>query len=848
MKFYGKLSVVPKLPLKIKGLKKIAYNLWWTWNPEARELFKMIDPEIWQKVNRNPIKLLSTVEYEHLKKLSTEYNFAVKYNLVMDKFNNYLQEENTWFRNNYNVAEDKSEVMAYFSTEFGFHKSLPIYSGGLGVLAGDHCKAVSDLGLPFVGIGLLYRQGYFKQKINNEGWQEELYPDLTFGELPLTLVKDETGKELRVSVNLAGREVVLRVWEVKVGRVSVYLLDSDVEVNNKQDRNLTLRLYGGDDETRISQEIILGVGGTRALYKMGYSPILWHMNEGHSVYLELERIRDLMKEEELEFKEAIEVVSADTVFTTHTPVPAGNESFPVDLKEKYFGDYWEEIGLNKKEFMNLGRINEEDNQFCLTVLGLKLSRFKNGVSKLHGQVSSEMWEGLWSDIPADENPITYITNGVHTLTWLAPEWVKLFDEYLTDDWRDRINHREVWEGVKDIPDDKFWQAHHKLKAKMIDFIREKDLERKSRYENGFSDSNLLSYDALTIGFARRFATYKRANLIFKDLERLSEICNKEGKEVQLIFAGKAHPADVPGKQLIKEIHEIAESEQFKGKVVLLEDYDMNLARYLVQGVDVWLNNPRRPLEASGTSGQKVAVNGGLNFSVLDGWWCEGYNGKNGWAIGRKERLKYRSDEEQDLIDSKSLYKALEEEIVPTYYNFNKNIYSSEWVYLMKEAMISNGPEYSTDRMVQEYTKRLYLPAIKQGIQIRKNGYQKAKKLANWKEKLQNNWHQIEIFSQNKGEQGSFNAKDTIQLTAQVKLGNLTSDDVQVEVCLAIENNLEELKIIPMDLEKELEDGIFRYSTEIKLQETGTYRYTFRVVPDESKLINKHELGLVKWIE
>ncbi|SJZ52601.1 alpha-glucan family phosphorylase [Selenihalanaerobacter shriftii] len=848
MNFYGSLSVFPRLPMKIKGLKQLAYNLWWSWNQEAEDLFKMIDAKKWKESGRNPVSFLSKVDYQRLQKVSQQQAFINKYNQVMNHFNDYLQQEETWFKDNAPISIEEDNVIAYFSTEFGFHDSLPIYSGGLGVLAGDHCKSASDLGLPFVGIGLLYHNGYFKQKINGEGWQESLYPELHFSQLPITPVKDELGEELTINVKLLDREVMVKVWEVKVGRVSIYLLDTNLQENSKDDRKITAQLYGGDQETRILQEIILGVGGTKALYKMEYSPIVWHMNEGHSVYLELERIRKLIKEEELSFNQAIEVVGANTVFTTHTPVPAGNETFPFDLKEKYFASYWEDIGLTKEEFMDLGQIYEDDDEFCLTVLGLKLAKFSNGVSKLHGKIASKMWQDIWEEVPPNENPITYITNGIHTRTWLASEWEELFDEYLPANWRMKIKDRNIWENIREIPNDKFWHTHRKLKSKMIDNIRKRDLERKRRYQDITAVKDILDKGALTIGFARRFATYKRATLVFNNLERLNKICNKTDKEVQLVFAGKAHPADKPGKKLIKKIHDIAESKEFKGKIVLLEDYDMNLARYLIQGVDVWLNNPRRPLEASGTSGQKSAINGGLNLSIFDGWWCEGYNEKNGWVIGSKERLKYTDKEEQDLIDSNSLYTLLEEMIVPLYYNTNDKDLPADWINWMKEAMISIIPKYSTDRMVQEYTKRLYMPATIKGIKAKKDNYNISKNLVSWKEKLKNNWEDIEITSQNQGEQGTFNITDMIRFTVKVSLGELSPDDIQIELYLVTENGKEKIDIISMDLKKELENNKYVYSTDIKLKEIGSYKYTFRIVPNEDRLTNKHELGLVKWIK
>ncbi|AGB41094.1 alpha-glucan phosphorylase [Halobacteroides halobius DSM 5150] len=849
MEFHGSFSVKSKLPNRIKKLKEVAYNLWWCWNHRAELLFSKIDDKLWKEFDRNPVKLLSKVDQERLNKLASDNQFLVEYDQVISEFNDYLTTDDTWFKD-VSPQWSEDEVIAYFSTEFGFHESIPIYSGGLGVLAGDHCKSASDLGLPLIGVGLLYHEGYFKQRITDKGWQESLYPTLDETYLPITAVQDQEGNDLKVSVKLANREVLIKIWRLNVGRIKVFLLDTNIAENSSQDRELTSRLYGGGEETRISQEIILGIGGTKGLAALGYDPVVWHMNEGHSVYLGLERIEELMTEESLSFTEALEVVAASSVFTTHTPVPAGNEVFPFELKEKYFSEYWKRIGLTKEEFMNLGCVYdmEKDDGFCLTVLALRLARFNNGVSKLHGEVSSQMWEDIWEGIPTDENPIDAITNGIHTLTWLAPAWEELLDQYLPSDWRKRIEDKKMWQQVRNIPNKEFWQVHNQLKSKLIDYVREKDLARRKRYNTlAKLDNNLLDKDKLTIGFARRFATYKRATLIFADLDRLNKICNKTGKEVQFIFAGKAHPADVPGQELIKKIHEISQSEEFKGKVIILEDYDMNLARYLIQGVDIWLNNPRRPLEASGTSGQKVAANAGLNFSVLDGWWCEGYNKKNGWAIGYE--IEYDDQEKQDQIDSNSLYQVLEEEIVPLYYDNISQGIANDWIASMKEAMISNISVYSTDRMVQEYTKKLYLPAVKRKNEVEANEYALAKELVNWKEDLKENWEELKIKVRNKEKKEVYKVEDNINFSIEVDLASLELDDIDVELYIVAEK-LEQPQIFVMDLEEKVSDNIYKYSLTLELSQlvgSGDYKYTFRVIPQDELLTTKHELGLIKWI-
>ncbi|MCK8825575.1 alpha-glucan family phosphorylase [Fuchsiella alkaliacetigena] len=848
MNFYGKLSINSEIPEEINGLKDLAYNLWWSWNPKAQELFTDLNLELWKEVNKNPVEFLNKISNQKLEEAATDEAFLAKYKQVMDSFKSYLADDDCWFDEDC-VQTDFSEknVIAYFSAEFGLHESLPIYSGGLGVLSGDHCKSASDLNLPFVGVGLLYHHGYFKQKINSDGWQESVYPNLDFDNLAVKPVTDEEGEELKVTIKQEHREIAIKVWKVTVGRITIYLLDTNLEENSPEDRNITSQLYGGGQQTRILQEIVLGIGGTRVLHKLNYRPVVWHMNEGHSVYLGLEKIRHFVKREGYSFEEAMERVAANTVFTTHTPVPAGNEVFPFGLKDKHFTDFWEELGLNRYEFMQLGYTNEENAEgFGLTVLALRLSRFHNGVSKLHGEVASEMWKDLWPEIPADENPITHVTNGIHTPTWLAPEIQELFDRYLPAGWKNRVQDQEVWEEVRNIPDEELWAVHKELKSKLIDHIRERDLARRKRYGNvEIMNKDLLDEDTLTIGFARRFATYKRADLIFRDLDRLAKICNQEGKEVQIIFAGKAHPADNPGQQLIKDIYDVTQMERFKDKIIIVEDYDMNLARYLVQGVDVWLNNPRRPQEASGTSGQKAAANGCLNLSVIDGWWVEGYNGKNGWAIGHE--LELCSKIEQDELDAESLYQTLEEEVVPMYYEHDNDL-PKKWIEWMKEAMVSCGAEYSMNRMVKDYTEQLYIPAHKRCKELSEQ--EKVAELTNWKNKLRNKWPQLEINSPNQNDLGNFNPEDDIELTAQVNLGQLDPEDIQVELYIVpedINGDNTDKKIIPMEDRTHIKENVYSYSTKLNLKDSGDYKYTFRVVPNDEKLTTKHELGLIKWI-
>jgi starch phosphorylase len=659
-------GVIPNhfsLPKRIDRLGDLAYNLWWTWNPDVQRLYKLIDSELWERVTHNPILFLRNVERSKLNSVSHDSYYLEFYDQALQTFDQYMEREDTWYQVNHGHIQ--KETIAYFSTEYGLHETLPIYAGGLGVLSGDHLKEASDLGLPLVAMGFLYTKGYFTQIITEDGWQEAQYIKLRFDELPVLPLLDEKDQPLTVTLELAGREVLIRVWLIQVGRVPLYLLDSNVDDNSPEDQELTSRLYGSDLDLRISQEIILGIGGVRALRKLGHSPAVWHMNEGHSAFLSLERIRELV-EKGVSLNEAIDNVKGKTVFTTHTPVPAGNDEFPDWLIDKYFSHFQEGLGLSRDEFFDLARHSVNWGEtFSMPVLAMRMSSLRNGVSQLHGEVAREMWQDLWPDKKVDEVPISHITNGIHTGTWLARRLRHLYEKYLGSDWLERIDDPEIWEGVSSIPDEELWAIRRHLKRKLVFYMRARAQGQWMNDEvhpiQVIASGALLDPYALTIGFARRFATYKRAALVLKDLERLLNIINKPNMPVQIIFAGKAHPADKPGKLLIQEVYRKVKLAGTGGRLVFLEDYDMNLARYLIQGVDVWLNTPRRPNEASGTSGQKAALNGVLNFSILDGWWREGYNGKNGWAIGNDEH--YQDNKFQDDMDAASLYDILENEIV-----------------------------------------------------------------------------------------------------------------------------------------------------------------------------------------
>ncbi|HEY9855045.1 MAG TPA: alpha-glucan family phosphorylase, partial [Stenomitos sp.] len=812
MNLLGRVSVFPSVPERIGRLDEVAHNVWWSWNPEAQELFMALDANLWEQVYHNPVKLLCEISQERLNQAASEASFLARYDAVLKAFDAYMQAPETWFTKTF--PQHKDHVVAYFSAEFGLHEALPIYSGGLGILAGDHCKSASDLGVPFVGVGLLYNQGYFRQRLSPEGRQEALYEKLNFNELPLMPAQNANGEEVIIGVDLPGRRVYAKVWRVAVGRISLYLLDTDIDRNSPEDRRFSAQLYGGDHDMRISQEIILGIGGVRALRALGINPAMWHMNEGHSAFLGLERARELVQGSGLTFYEALEAVASNAVFTTHTPVPAGNDAFSFEMMEKYFRHFWGDLRLNRDEFLLLARQDQMGGPalFSMTVLALRMARRANGVSKLHGEVSRSIWKELWPGVPVNEVPISHITNGIHTDTWLAPEMAELLDAY-AGNWRDHLTALESWDDVGKIPDEKYWEARRKLKVQMIEHVR--DRVRAMRLRHGESPARIkeveqiLDPNALTIGFARRFATYKRATLIFRDIERLKAILHRADRPVQIIFAGKAHPADEPGKKFIQAIYELAQQPGLEGRVVMVEDYDMNLARYLVHGVDVWLNNPRRPLEASGTSGQKAALNGVLNFSVLDGWWCEGYNGINGWSIG--EEREYKNLDEQDDADSISLYQTLEDEIIPLYYDQDANGVPHGWVQHSKEAIRTLAPTYSTRRMVQDYSRQLYVPAIEHGLKLTGEGFALARRLSEWKGMVRLNWHHIHLEAKGPREQ-RLTVGDELSLEARVRLGGLDPAHFVVEICQAREINgeVKSFEVVQMKRADRVGEGVYAY--------------------------------------
>ncbi|WP_031515066.1 alpha-glucan family phosphorylase [Desulfofalx alkaliphila] len=843
MFYYKTVSVNPKLPSRINRLQELAYNVWFSWNPRATDLFKRIDPYLWEDVYHNPVRFLINVQQDEINAAAEDSQYLEEYDQVMADYDQYMHEEK-WFQRNY--PQHNGQPIAYFSAEFGLHESLPVYSGGLGLLAGDHTKAASDLGLPFVGVGLLYKHGYFTQRINNEGWQTAEYPELNFAEMPLRTVVDDEGRELIIMLNFPGRKVYLKVWRLNVGVVQIYLLDADIAMNSKEDRLLTSQLYGGGKDMRISQEIILGIGGVRALRAMGINPYAWHINEGHAAFLCLERMRELVSAG-VPLATAKEAIRSNTLFTTHTPVPAGHDIFDRGMIEHYMRNMYDELGMDLDRFMQLAS-GHGGSTFNMTLLGMNLSGYTNGVSKLHGSVTRKMFHHIFKPIPLEEVPIDSVTNGVHTKSWLAQELSDLFSQYLGENWHKDIANKEVWEKVENIPDEQLWQTHKKLKQKTIEYARGIIKEQRRRNQETAKRihevDNYLDPEALTIGFARRFATYKRATLLFRDKERLARLLSDPERPVQLIFAGKAHPADQPGKEFIKVINDIANEEPFKGKIVFLQDYDINMARYLVQGVDVWLNTPRWPMEASGTSGMKAGTNGILNCSVLDGWWPEAYNGQNGFAIG--EDIEYPSEEEQDHHDASYLYSLLEDVIIPAFYE-RKNGISPEWIKRMKSCLRTITWQFSTERMVKDYTQKYYVNCIEKGIKFQQNNFELAAQLKGFKEYIKENWHHVNIEQVKTHGKDDMSIGEELQMEAVVRLGPIWYKDVNVDIVYGKEsgNTLKNIRSIPMKDVEKLSDGLYRFKGSLKLDQ-GTLGYALRVRPINEHFTHKFELPLITW--
>ncbi|MGD8397396.1 MAG: alpha-glucan family phosphorylase [Anaerolineae bacterium] len=847
--------VIPSLSDQLEPLRNLAHNLWWTWNHEAIELFRRLDRDLWEETGHNPVRMLGTIRQERLAQVAEDDGFLAHMGRVHREFERYLRDKNTWYQKSY--GDERDVRIAYFSAEFGLTESLGIYAGGLGILAGDHLKSASDLGLPLIGVGLLYQQGYFRQYLNPDGWQQELYPENDFYNLPLALERQLSGAPLVIEVAYPGRLVKAQVWRAQVGRVLLYLLDTNIEGNRPEDRDLTDQLYGGDDDMRIRQEIMLGIGGIRALDALDLRPTVCHMNEGHSAFLALERIRQQMEEEQLTFAEACEATSAGQVFTTHTPVPAGIDWFHPDLVDRYFSQYYPRLDLTRHQFLGMGRMNPSDpnGYFCMAILAMRLANKVNGVSQLHAEVSRRMWQEVWPQVPANEVPILGITNGIHPRSWISHDMADLYDRYLGPRWIERPAEQSIWQRVGRIPDEELWRTHERRRERLVAFARRRlrsQLEQRGRRPSEIRHAEeVLDPEALTIGFARRFATYKRATLLFHDVERLARIVGDRDRPVQIIFAGKAHPRDNPGKELIRQIIHHARRAEFRSRIVFIEDYDMVVARYLLQGVDVWLNTPRRPHEASGTSGMKATANGALNLSILDGWWDEAYTPETGWAIGRGEDYEDDQIEYQDRVEANAIYDLLEGEIVPLFYDRGRDGLPRGWIAKMKAAMREHAGVFNTNRMVRDYTEECYLPSAGRARRLLADNEARAKALAVWKERVRREWPKLRVervwSERPTGE--DLHVGDQLQVQAEVYLGDLKPTDVAVQLyygALDAAGLVEDGRILPTLIAQSKGKGKYIFAGAIPCRTSGRHGYALRLVPQHEDLGNPFEMGLILW--
>lgn len=848
-----KFTVVAKLPKELEALKSIARNFYWCWEPEAIALFFRIDRDLWVKANQNPVAMLGQVPQARYAELAKDDSFLAHLERVANSMQAYLESNPWWDRH---PKAPKETLVAYLSLEFGVHESLSIYSGGLGVLAGDHLKSASDLGLPLIGVGLLYREGYHRQYLNADGWQQERYPQNDFYNMAVEMIRGEDGGQLEIELDYPERKVYARVWKAWVGRVPLYLLDTDFEKNEPDDREITARLYGGDIDMRVRQEVMLGMGGVKLLHKLDKWPSVFHMNEGHAAFMTLERLRHLVMEEKLTWLQAIESVKSGSVFTTHTPVPAGNDMFSPETIEYYFRDYVKEVGITMDQLLALGRQDPKDGHepFCMTVLALKLSASANGVSALHGEVARDMWSRTWPDVPRNEVPITSITNGIHTKFWVSRDMASLYERYLGPAWYENPAEQTVWDAIDGVPDAELWRTHERRRERLVNFARRRLVkqlgDRGAPRSEIQAASEALDPEVLTIGFARRFATYKRAYILFMNRERLVKILSNSGRPMQLIIAGKAHPADSQAKELIRDIIHFVREYDMRNRVVFLEDYDMNVARYMAQGVDCWLNTPRRPLEASGTSGMKVSANGGLNISIPDGWWCEAMlPGRNGWSIGRGE--VYDNNEEQDRVESGMLYELLEREIVPRFYDRGRDGLPRDWIEMMKSAIKTIGPVFNTHRMVEDYTRSFYLPCTLRRNLFRSDKRKRALELAKWKSKVSKAWHQIKVAHVESGATEGLLYGSDLNVTADVSLAGLETGDVTVEIYYGPLDSLgrilpDEGKAVEMQCSGKASDGLMRYEGAVTCARTGQQGFTVRIIPSHEDLAEKHETALICW--
>jgi starch phosphorylase len=852
MKSIRTFTVKPSLPPNLQPLLRLAHNLRWSWDHAEIDLFRRLDRDLWETCNRNPVKLLGCVQQSVLEAAAKDDSFLAHMKGVVDKLDSYLTGEGSWYRRHHGKEEDM--LVAYFSAEFGITECLSIFAGGLGVLAGDHLKASSDLGLPLVGVGLLYQEGYFRQYLNAAGWQQEAFEDNDFHTWPIEKIPNVT-----VSIDLPDGKVQVNVWHANVGRLQLYLLDANLPSNRPEHRKLTAQLYGGDLEMRMRQEILLGVGGYRALEALRLRPTVYHMNEGHSAFLGLEHVLRLMETENLSFSEARVLASSSLVFTTHTPVAAGHDYYQPFLMERYFSEFMPRLGISRSEFLALGRQDpaNESEDFCMTVLALRLASHSNGVSKLHGAVSRQMWNRVWAGLPEEEVPIGHVTNGVHFRSWVSLEMNQLYDRYLGPKWREEPADAALWRRTESIPAGELWRTHERRRERLVGFarhkLREQLLSRGAPKPAVEYADEVLSPDALTIGFGRRFASYKRATLLLRDPDRLARILNDPERPVQILYAGKAHPRDDAGKQLIQTIIHLAERPEFRRNLVFLENYDMAVARCMVQGCDVWLNTPLRPIEASGTSGMKAIANGVLNVSTLDGWWDEAWEAGRasdegvGWAVGGREA--YADPYQQDQSEAEALYELLEHEIVPTFYDRRADGLPRKWIALMKNSIAKLCPQFNIQRMAMQYADESYLVAHRRYCQLSAGGAARAKGVAAWLRKLESEWPRLSVESTGEGA-SEIGLGQEVLVSARVTLNSLSPRDVAVQVLTGLvdaDGNLQDPAVIPMRLIGQESSGTHFFQAVIQpTSRSGLHGYAIRVLPSHPDCAGPFLPGLIKW--
>jgi len=845
MSEFKRFNVVPVLPEILMPLAKISENLWYCWNHEAFRLFRDIDAELWHKSNHNPVSVLNETRQVRLNELAENSEYIARVNKVAAELDEY--------KSGNSDSESRENSIAYFSAEYGLTEALPIYSGGLGVLSGDHIKSASDLDLNLTGIGLLYQEGYFQQRLDKNGWQQDFYRVNDFSTMPLHEVYDSNGAPLIVEVQLEKITLYLKIWRINVGRVSIYMMDSNIDKNSEQDKKLTAHLYGGDKEHRLRQEIVLGIGGMKVLKTLGIEPDVIHINEGHSAFALFERAIQFMEKYDLGTRYAMELSKKSAVFTTHTPVAAGNDEFSSDLMRKYFSGYLQKLGITIEDFIELGRDpgNKYISDFSMTVAAIRNSAYINGVSELHGNVAGKMWNHLWPDTPVEHTPISFITNGIHIQSWISGEMKELLDNYLGANWAYIKSNGDLTNQIKNIPDKKLWSIKQIRKTKLIDYVRKKvndQFREKGVFNRTSKDlDNILDPNALTIGFARRFASYKRGDLIFRDKERLRKILFDKKRPVQIIIAGKAHPQDNPGKEIIKRISGFINSDDTGLKVVFLENYNINIGRYLVQGVDLWLNNPIRLFEASGTSGMKTVVNGGLNLSVLDGWWDEGYNGINGWAVG--ERIPIEDPHFRDDVESDSLYSVLEEEIVPLFFDRDSSGVPFKWMEKVKNSIATLSPRFNTYRMVNEYNEKFYSEASRSFKKLKEEKFKTLQGFTNWKETVQQNFGNIRIVDINYENKPNFSVGEKLNIDVVVEHPGLEAEDLKIEVYfgkIQRDDRLMSSELLELDHNKDKSSKGTLFSGSIICKETGNQGFKIRITPKHELMANPMELSLVKW--